>query len=107
MAKKAAQNAQNGATGVNTHEARQIAPNRRNRIINNLFRNERVTCNRPGLHGKALTLIEEIQMGKHAWAWKAEYPQTWTDRHGLVHITRGIAIVREWDIEVVADMEAA
>lgn len=74
---------------------------------NALFRNERVTVNRPGLRGVVLTLAEEVRLGKHAWAWKAEFPQAWTDRRGVRHMTRGIAIIAEWECQVVAESEAA
>lgn len=74
---------------------------------NQLFRNERVYVNRPGLRNVVLTLTEEVRLGKSAWAWKATYLQAWVDKRGVRHVTRGIAIVAEWEMEVVADMESA
>lgn len=98
---------ENGVSGINTSAARKNAPERRKSLRNQLFRGEYVTCDRIGLKGKVLTLDCEVRLGKHAWAWKATYLDVWTDKHGVRHVTRGIAIVREWECQMVAELEAA
>lgn len=75
-------------------------------VLNQLFRNQLATCERPGLAGKVLTLVCEAQTGKRAWSWRVEWVVVDIDWTGKRRVVRMFEVVPEWALQPIADMEA-
>ncbi len=75
--------------------------------LNQLFRNQLATCDRPGLRGRVLTLACEIQTGKRAWSWRVEFNVVDIDWLGKRRVVRLFEVVPEWSLQPLAEMEVA